>query len=242
MKPEVRKEMGKNARKWVIDNFSVEVIGKYLEDFLDAAPKVTDFSCFEKDNINPNPYYQIPVIENDDDWILHLYNKILDRPKVDEHDDGFKHWKARINKDVNRQGIEQYFRQVAFQTIQEQKSGGLKFEDFLNEEDKGRVLVVIPEGATDIFLISSLFQSIKTRYPDYALYVATKPQFRCLIDGNPLVNKWLEYNPIMDNLLWLEGRGDQKGYFNIAYLPFLQTQRIMSHSHNGEDKIDFLLK
>ena len=149
---------------------------------------------------------------------------------------------SRINKDLTRQQIEQYFRQVALQTIQEKRSGQIKFEDFLNPNDKGRVLFVLPEGAGDIYLATSLFKSIKERYPDYALYIATKPQFKELLDANPFVDKWLEYNPIMDNLLWLEGRGENKGYFNIAYLPHIQTQRALTYLHNGEDKIDFNLK
>jgi hypothetical protein len=46
----------------------------------------------------------------------------------------------------------------------------------------------------------------------------------------------------MDNLLWLEGKADHKGYFNVAYLPHVQTQRVWTSVHNGEDKNDFCLK
>jgi hypothetical protein len=147
---------------------------------------------------------------------------------------------SRINKDLNRQQIEQYFRQVAFKTIQEKK-GGIKFEDLLNPNDKGRVLVVIPESAGDIYLTTSLFESIKSRYPEYALYVSTKAQFKSVLDGNPFVDKWIEYNPIMDNIIWLEGRGDHKGYFDVAYLPHVNTQRVMTYYHNGKDKMDVKL-
>jgi hypothetical protein len=184
----------------------------------------------------------MPEIKDENEWIIHLYHHILDNPKVDENDEGFKHWKMRLASDLNRQQVEQYFRQVAFQTLQQKQGQGAKFDDFLNANDKGRVIVVIPESATDVFLTTSLFPSIKARYPDYALYVATKPQFRYLIDGNPSVDKWLEYNPIMDNIFWLEGRGDHKGYFNVAYMPYFQSQKLVSFVHNGEDKIDFPLK
>ena len=40
----------------------------------------------------------------------------------------------------------------------------------------------------------------------------------------------------MDSLLWLEGQGDHRGYFNVAYLAHLPTQRLLSYVHNGEDK------
>lgn len=241
MKPQARADMGKKARQWVIDNFAVSVIGKMIEEFIDESPKIEDASCFDDVKETPNPYYTMPEIPDDKEWLLHLYHYVLDRKTVDEHNDGMKHWMARINTELSRQHIEQYFRQVAFQTIQEQKAGGIKFEDFLNADDKGRVIVVIPESATDVFLITSLFESIKNRYPDYSLYVATKPQFRYIIEGNPFVTKWLEYTPIMDNIFWLEGRGEHKGYFNVAYMPYFQSQKLISYTHNQEDKIDFSL-
>lgn len=241
MKPEVKRAMGKKARQWVIDNFSVEVIGKYLEDFIDNSPKIQDLSCFEDEKNNPNPYHQLPEIQDNSEWITYLYEHILDKKGVLSDDEGHKHWMMRLNSDMVRQQVEQYFRQVAFKTIQEKK-GGIKFEDLLNKDDKGRVLVVIPESAGDIYMATSLFESIKARYPEFALYVATKAQFKSVLDGNPFVDKWIEYNPMMDNLFWLEGKGDQKGYFDIAYLPHANTQRIMTYHHNGKDTIDFNLK
>jgi len=241
MKPDTKKELGKKGREWVIKNFSIKVVGQFLEDFIDSAPKITDKSIFDDEKFNPNPYHTIPEIADDGEWILHLYHNVLDRKNVDKEDEGYKHWMSRINRELSRQQIEQYFRQVAFKTVQEQK-GGVKFEDFLNPKDKGRVLVVIPESAGDILLTTSLFESIKSRYPDWALYVTTKPQFKEILDGNPYVDKWIEFNPIMENLVWLEGRGDHKGYFNIAYLPHIGTQKVLNYLHNGEDKIDFDLK
>jgi hypothetical protein len=99
----------------------------------------------------------------------------------------------------------------------------------------------MPESAGDIFLSTALFKSIKNRYPTFTLYVATKPQYKDILDGNPYVDKWLEYNPVMDNLIWLEGNNTHDGYFDIAYLPYSCTQRMLNYLHNGIDKIDFNL-
>ena len=239
MKPETRREMGKKSRQWVINNFSIEVIGKFLEEFIDSAPKIEDYSIFDPVKKSPNPYYQMPEIENDGEWILHMYHNILDEKKTDQNDDGFKHWMGRINKELSRAQIEQFFRQVAFKTNQENNNQKLKFEDFLNPNDKGRVIVVQPEGAEDIFLITSLFKSIKETYPEWALYVSTKRDFKDMIDGNPLVDKWIEYIPIMDNIIFLEGNSSHQGFFNVAYLPYINTQKIPSFMHNGQDKINF---
>jgi hypothetical protein len=46
----------------------------------------------------------------------------------------------------------------------------------------------------------------------------------------------------MDNLLWSEGFGDHKGYFDITFLPYIGTQRILNYLHNGKDKLDFDIK
>jgi glycosyltransferase involved in cell wall biosynthesis len=242
MKPEVRKQLGKTGRQWVIDNFSIEVIGKFLEDFIDAAPKINDDSAFEPIKNNPNPNYKVPDIKDNAEWILHLYHNILDEKSIDRNDDGFKHWMARIDKDLNRQQIEDYFRQVAFKNGQEKNAQGVKFEDLLNSNDKGRVIVVQPGNAEDIFLISSLFRSIKEKYPEWSLYVSTKREYKEIIDGNQFVDKWIEFNPMMENIVFLEGNNSHKGYFNVAYLPYVTTQKLPSFMHNGNDKIDFSLK
>jgi len=242
MKPETKKELGKKSRKWVMDNFSIEVIGKFLEDFIDNAPFADHNSAWEPPKNNPNPNYQVPNIKDDGEWILNLYHNVLDRKDVDKNDEGYKHWMGRINKDLQRQQIEEYFKQIALQDFHKKEVKQVPFEDILDKNDKGRILVVMPESAGDIFLLSSLFESIKNRYPEYSLYVATKPQFKAVLDGNPYVHRWIEYLPIMDNLLWLEGRGNEKGYFNVAYLPHISTQRVFSYQHNGEDKLDIILK
>lgn len=241
MKETNRREMGKKARQWTLDNFSIQVIGKMLEEFIDAAPFVDD-AVFEEKFIPKNPYATVPQIESNEEWVLYLYKNILTREDIDKEDEGVKYWMARLGEGVPRPEIEQFFRKTAFGENQKQQDQSNAFENQLNKDDKGRVLVVQPESAGDIFLLTSLFKSIKERYPDWALYVATKREYKEIIDGNPYVSKWLEYNPMMDNLLWLEGNNSHKGYFDIAYQPFFLTQRMASPSHNGKDRLDFDLK
>jgi glycosyltransferase involved in cell wall biosynthesis len=238
MEPRKRAEWGKNARDWAIKNFSSETIGAELEKFIDSAP-FADFSLIEKEEL-PNPFYSMPKIEDNSEWILALYKNILNNKNVNEKDEGYKYWMNEIAKGQKREVIEQYFRQIASKEVQEKTK--VDFGDLLDKNDKGRVLIVMPESAGDIFYVSALFKSFKDRYPDYSLYIATKPEFKDLLEGNPYIHRWIEYNPIMDNLVWLEGKSEYKGYFNIAYIPHIQTQRILSYLHNGEDKIDFNLK
>ena len=239
MQPHKRLEMGKKAREWTITNFGVKNIGKTLEEFIDSQP----FVDWSKVNENPedkkDPYVQVPEIIDDADWLIFMYHNILKMKNIDRNDSGHQYWMSELSKGAKRQDIENYFRNVALK--ENEKNKQVKFEDLLDANDKGRVIYVIPESAGDVFLSTALFKSIKNRYPEFSLYVATKPQYKDILDGNPYVHRWLEYNPIMDNLIWLEGNNQHNGYFDIAYLPYTCTQRNLNYLHNGLDKLDFSL-
>jgi hypothetical protein len=84
-----------------------------------------------------------------------------------------------------------------------------------------------------------LFRSAKELYPYYNLYLATKKEYFPILEGNPHIYKTIEYSTQMDNLLWLEGKGEHRGFFNIAFIPYTNTQKIITFTHNGEDKIAY---
>jgi hypothetical protein len=238
MKDSQRREMGKQARKWVLENFSIQVIGKQLEEWIDQAKKATD-DCFSDADKAKDPFSQIPEISDNAEWVISLYKNIL-KLNIDQNNDGFKHWMFRLTQGISRPEVEKFFRQVAFSENQKNNINQVQFDSFLNPNDKGRVIIVMPESAGDLFLLSAIYKSVKERYPEWALYVATKPEFKDIVIGNPYVDKWLEYNPMMDNLIWLEGNNTHNGYFNVAYLPFMMTQRTINYLHNGQDKIDYI--
>jgi glycosyltransferase involved in cell wall biosynthesis len=117
---EKRREMGRKAREWTIENYSSEVIGKKFEEFIDSA----DFADYKNISIHPeeqDPLCKIPVIQDNAEWLKVLYAKILKRPEVDENDDGHKYWMQELAKGQKREQIENYFRQVAWQENQKNK-------------------------------------------------------------------------------------------------------------------------
>lgn len=236
MKENSRREIGKKAREWVINNFSVEVIGKFVEEFIDNCPYVENYS-FSDGFVTKNPHCEVPNIEDNEKWLIFLYENILKREEKDEN--GIKYWLAEMSKGTDRVSIERYFRQVALNENNQNQNLQTPFESFLNQNDKGRVIFVMPESAGDILLCTSLFRSIKERYSDWSLYVATKKEYKDIIDGNPYVDKWLEYNPMMDNHQWLTGNSNHNGFFNIAYHPYWLTQRTATYYNNGQDIIHF---
>lgn len=236
MSKEDRIRIGNLARDWTLNNFSVETIGKILEEFIDNSnfiDKDLIFKIEEKD-----PYINIPEIKDDAEWLTFMYHNILKMHTVDKNDDGHKYWMSEISKGAKRNDIENYFRNVALQENAKNKS--TQFEDLLDKDDEGkRLLYVMPESIGDVFLSTSLFKSIKEQYPEYNLYVATKPEYFEVLEGNEYIHKIIQYIPQMDNLVWLEGIGNHKGYFEIAFLPYTQTQRVLTYLHNGKTRIAY---
>ena len=239
-KPSKVKKMGQAARKWTIDNFSPKSVGKIIEEIADSCDFVNGEIFDKKPKQEKNPHAQIEDIKDNAEWLVALYKEILKR-EVDREDDGHKYWMQEISKGMKRIDVENYFRQTAAKENSEQAFN--KFENFLDEDDKGkRILYVMPESSRDVFLSTSLFKSISESYPDNNLYVATKPELFEILDGNPYVHKAIPYFPQMDNLLWLEGHGNHEGFFEIAFLPHLNTQRLVNYLHNGKDKMVFDVK
>jgi glycosyltransferase involved in cell wall biosynthesis len=235
MKPDKRSEMGKRARQFVIDNYSVEVVGKQLEQILDTMPEVEwdfDLEIEERD-----ASYQPREIESDSEWIIDLYRNIL-KVEVNEMDDGHKHWMQRLRDDMDRESVLKYFRSVAEKENRANKKVDLS--ELLDKDDEGkRLLIVMPERIGDVYLATSLFPNIKKQYPEYNIYFATHPQYFEILDGNPYIHKCIPFQDSLANLPVMEGCGDHDGYFEIAFIPFLGTQRIINFSHNGKDKIQF---
>jgi hypothetical protein len=143
----------------------------------------------------------------------------------------------QLEHKVPRSQIEDYFRKVA--RDHNEKYFPVKMEDLLDEDDKGkRIAYVMPESAVDVFLSTSLFKSIKSKYPEYNLYFVTKPEYYHILDGNEYIHKVIPYNPQFDNTIYLEGVSTNEGCFEIAFTPHLTTQRANNYVHNVKDRID----
>ena len=229
MKPEKRKEWGKRARQFVIDNCSIESIGKKLEEIFDNAPFVEDWDIKQKEK---NPNYPMPQIKDDADWIIDIYENMLCET-IDKNHQACLHWIGRLKSDLNRDQVYNHFRNIAAQ----KEPTIVDIEDVLDKNDKGkRIAVVMPQSAGDVLMVNSLLSNLKDLYPDHNIYFVTQPQFFELVNEHPAVHKLLPYSQIFDNLLFLEGQGSHEGYFEFAFLPFVTTQRHFTYQHNGKDR------
>jgi hypothetical protein len=241
MPQEQKNEWGKKAREWVLSKFSNDVVGGFVENFIDAQEDhYFDFVESVEDRKDPNA--NVPFVKDDSEWIKALYKNILKRD-VDPTYDGHQYWMSEISKGSPKQDIEAYFRKVA-----KKESEGMEKEEYdlsshLDKDDKGRrIIFVLPGNERDVLYSTSLLRDLKKTYPDYNLYYATKAEYFGILEANEYIHKVIEFNKAMEQPFYLEGKGKDEGFCDVAFLPYFSTQKTINYTHNAKDKINFDLK
>ena len=90
MKPNAKKKMGKIARQFVIDNFSIETVGKQFEDLFDSFEEVDWDNISIGDFKERDPQYKPDNKLDHIDWLIDLYKNCLPI-EVDAEDSGLKY-------------------------------------------------------------------------------------------------------------------------------------------------------
>jgi glycosyltransferase involved in cell wall biosynthesis len=238
MTKEEREKLGKKARDWVIENFSIKAIGSKLEKIIDEMPEVDYDFDFKKSSFNAG-YKPKENYSTKEEFLKDIYKNILN-DDVDENSSGLKHWLAELNKGTPPANVVNHFKQIAAQQTRSLNASSLS--DLLDKNDKGkRIAVVIPQSGTDLLMINALLQNLKKLYKGHNIYIFTKPEYFQYIDDNPNVHKLLHYSPAIENAFTLEGIGPEEGLFEIAFYPHNTTQKNPCYTHNGKDKLQFSL-
>lgn len=234
-----KRNIEKQSRKWVIDNFSVEVIGKQLEEIIDEMPPI-EYN-FDSKSLDYNPDYEPKSNYNSSaEFIIDIYKNIL-CDDVDENSQGFKHWISQLQAGKTPVDVINFFKNVANQEKQKSKTPAL--EDILAEQgDSKKIAIVIPNSEVDVFLINALLKNLKAQYKKHNLYVFTQPHFFPYIDDNPHLYKLLPFNPAIENQLLMEGVSEHKGFFDMVFYPHATTQKFLCYLHNGLSKNQFSLR
>jgi len=230
MSEEERAKTGKKARSWVMENFSIEVIGKKLESIIDAMPYLDE--DLDIKNASYNDLYEKPEGLDNKDFVINLYENVLN-DYVDERTDGFKHWFQKLESgELDQNSIYHHFIDIA---KKENLKKPVVFDDLMSDDDKGnRIAVVIPESGTDVLLINSLLKNLQRKHKGSNIYIFTKPEFFEYIEDNPCVHKCIPYSSGLDNPISLEGFGSHEGFFEAAYYPATTTQKVPCYIHNGK--------
>ena len=230
MSAEDKASQGEKSRKWVIDNFSVEVVGAKIEEIIDAMPYLDEDEDIK--NIYYNEMYKMPEGLSNNDFVTDIYKNILNED-VDKNHKGSQVWESKLMYgQVDQNSLYHHFINVA---KRENLKKPIAFEDMLDKDDKGkRIAIIMPQSATDLILINSLMKSLQKKHKGCNIYVFTKPEYFEHIEDNPFVFKCLQYSNVLDNPLSLEGFGIHEGFFEAAYYPDATTQKVPCYIHNGK--------
>ena len=227
---ETKMLLGKSARQFVIDNYSIEVVGKFFENLFDSFPHV-DY-VFENKKLKCDPFYEPDPNLQDKEWVESLYDNILTK----QDPAGVIHWIQRLKSDLNRSDVLNYFRKIALSD--NQKSFLDEMLSSLKENNNSKKIAFVqPNGVEEIIIATSLVTSIKKLYPDYDIYFFTKNEYFDLINSHPDVKKVLNYFNKMDDPLFFEGKGANNKYFDIVFAPYLSINN--NYFRNAEDIIQY---
>lgn len=221
MKADKRAELGRTARKFVLENCDISVIGKYFENLIDESP-LLDWDFDFKEPLR-NPDYKAPNLEDNAEWLKDIYRNML-HMYVKDDDDGLKYWLSELKDNKrNRDGVMDYFRKVAIS--ENNKMNKIDFKDLFDQNDRKRALFVIRQSLGDCFIASSLFKSFKEQYPDHDLYVGCDPKYADVFRGNPYVHKILSYHQAMENELAMIGQGKNPKFVDVYFNPTIGSQQ-----------------
>lgn len=233
MPEDKRKEIGKRGREWALKTFDVSVIGKKLEDWIDARKPIEwDFKyTFEP----KNPFANINDISDNREFIKHCYHEIL-KMNVKDDDSGLLYWEKFLsNPQQNRQQMVDYMRNVAAGENQKNATQ-IDYGETLIKNGKKNLLIVLKESIGDIILSTSLFKSFRHNYDknNWNIYYATLPQYKEIVEGLPEIDKVLDYQDFMESELHCTGMGKNKGYFDAyAHLGNAQQHKLNYLTNNN---------
>lgn len=238
MTSESRAEIGKKARDFVLNNYSIEVIGPKLEKIINRMPKVDwDFDFTEEER---DPNYNPPDIENTSDWMIDVYKNIL-KVDLDDTDPGHKHWMTQMSKGMKREDVLKYFKKVALKENRDISEDGI--EKYLGEESKdSRIAVVINGGPREAIFTNSFLKNLEDLYEGDTIYVICDPKLYPLLEDNPSCQNLIPYDKSYDDCFLLEGKSSNEGHFKIAFYPSHFANSHPYHFHNGVDRVNFNLK
>jgi len=227
---ETKKLLGKSARQFVIDNYSIEVVGKFFENLFDSFPHV-DY-VFENKKLKCDPFYDPDPNSQDKEWVESLYCNILTK----QDPAGVVHWIQRLKADLKRSDVLNYFRKVALSENQNSFLDEM-LSSLKENKDSKKIAFIQPNGVEEIIIATSLVTSIKKTYPDYDIYFFTRNEYFDLINSHPDVKKVLNYFNKMDDPLFFEGKGANNKYFDIVFAPYLSINN--NYFRNAEDIIQY---
>lgn len=235
MTREERLGLGGEGREYVLENMSPEVIGAKLEKIIDDAPFV-DWKDEDFLPVPKNPAHVPPNNLSPEDFAINLLTEMMNE-KVDKNTSHVKNWAAHLKKSGDYQGVYKHFVNLAHQFNANLNNKPVDLADLLDKDDESRrCAIVLAESAGDLIIVNSLLAQFKALYPEYNLYFFTKPEFFDLVEGNPAVHRVLPWFPAAENIFFMIGNSDHRGYFRLVKYLGAQTQKFLAYQN---DRVEY---
>lgn len=220
-------QKAEETRKWAEEYFDPDKLANIIIDYIkEIPPHDYDFDFHDIKNVDYPPDYSIA---DNTDFILDLYNGIFGlavhkgHPEVVSYVDQLHH--------SSREEIVRHMKGLAEEHNRRQKP--VPLESFIEENGKKRVIYVEPGGLIECFSWLYVLESLKEKYPldEWDHYISCNPDHSHIFGHVTWIKGIVPYLPVLDQPFFLEGRAGHKGYFDIAYQPYLNP----SWAHNGLD-------
>lgn len=224
-----------NGRKCIEEKFSVGKTVNRLKEIIFELGK-TDWD-FNFEEIPPNIEYEVSLDDSDgvvaEEWLKDLYKGIFNK-KFSANDPEIKQGIELIEKE-GRERVYRYLLQTAQEKLKVINNKPKELKDYFEGDGEKRIAVIMPESAGDVLIMNSLISNFKQKYPEYNIYFVTQPQYFPMIDDHPDIKGLIPYQQGMDSLLMWEGQGEHKGFVDMAFMPFILSQRCLGYLHNSLD-------
>ena len=169
MSDQKRSLLGKKAREFTIENYSIESSAKKLMSIIDSMPEINK-SSIDKDKLKPDLSFKMPENATDEEFILKTYNNLL-KVNLKRHSEVFEFLLKKIRSGTPREKIFSALKNNAERQLNSQEKKPTDLANFLDDSDKGkRLALVLPKSIGDIFMATSLLPDLKKTYPDYNIY------------------------------------------------------------------------
>jgi hypothetical protein len=151
-----------------------------------------------------------------------------------EDNEEFQNIIKNINNGVSHESVYNEFTKHAKHLLQANEK--IDFKSLFDDNGNKRLLYIMPKSLGDCYMSLAVLDSIKKTYNEgWDIYVATEPRYFEVFAHLDYVKNIITYDKWMDEYGPLEGIGLNKGVVDVAFKPYLITQYMLSHIHNGLD-------
>lgn len=243
MTPEKRREIGLRGRRFVLENFHVNVIGKKFENFFDNAEFLDweQYHSFKKDYDVKTPDAEIDInIESDVDFIKSLYKNIM-KMDLPIDDSGFVGWLNNLTslppetspdqKLSVRKRIWDAFKEIAHK--ENVKNNPIDYKTFIDfDRPNKRLILAMKQSGGDIFMTTSLLKGIKKKYgKNTDIYFMCDPKYNEILEGNPYIHKVIPwFDPFANEMNAIgAGKKEEDRFFHYFLFPAVSTQAFLNY-------------